>query len=105
MPRPKKNKSVPVETPSRQLLAESRKARLLEDSESEEDIQSPTGEAGFKVNEAYARRFEHNKKREELHRCTYPMCARDLHLYVKLISFPAHSRRKVRPCKTTDSRR
>lgn len=24
---------------------------------------------GFKVNEEYARRFEHNKKREDLHRC------------------------------------
>lgn len=24
---------------------------------------------GFKINEEYARRFEHNKKRDELHRC------------------------------------
>ena len=27
------------------------------------------GEVGFKINEEYARRFEHNKKREELQRC------------------------------------
>ena len=28
-------------------------------------------EPGFQVNEQYARRFEHNKKREELYRCWY----------------------------------
>lgn len=27
--------------------------------------------ADLKVNESFARRFEHNKKREELQRCTY----------------------------------
>lgn len=26
-------------------------------------------EPGFKINEEYAQRFEHNKKRAELHRC------------------------------------
>lgn len=25
----------------------------------------------FKINEGYAKKFEHNKKREELHRCEY----------------------------------
>lgn len=43
----------------------------LDDSDSESD--SETGGAklanGFKVNEEYAKRFEHNKKREELSRC------------------------------------
>jgi protein KRI1 len=28
-----------------------------------------TDETYFKINEDYARRFAHNKKREELHRC------------------------------------
>ena len=27
---------------------------------------------GFTVNQDFARRFEHNKKREELHRCRFP---------------------------------
>lgn len=30
-----------------------------------------TEEPAFKINEEYARRFEHNKKREELHRCMH----------------------------------
>jgi protein KRI1 len=29
----------------------------------------------FKINEEYARRFEHNKKREELQRCTFQFCS------------------------------
>ena len=33
----------------------------------EEDIATD----GFTVNQDFARRFEHNKKREELHRCTF----------------------------------
>lgn len=37
---------------------------LLDGSESE----SEDGGEGFKVNEEYARRFEHNKRREEMHR-------------------------------------
>jgi hypothetical protein len=79
MPRPKKNKNSVPDTPSAQLLAEKPKTpktnrtNLLGDSDSEDEFhsaqQSPA-EAGFKINEEYARRFEHNKKREELHRCT-----------------------------------
>lgn len=47
---------------------------LLDDSDSSSsDDESGGGasleEAGFKINEEYAKRFEHNKKREELHRC------------------------------------
>lgn len=77
MPRPKKNKnplpSIPVETPSRQLLQESRKALLLDsDSDGEnDDFQSVAASPALKVNEEYARRFEHNKKREELQRCRF----------------------------------
>jgi protein KRI1 len=82
MPRPKKNKTAPVDRgPSAQLLAEKHpmptvpttKTKLLDDSDSEQEFhsaqQSPA-EDGFKINEEYARRFEHNKKREELHKCT-----------------------------------
>ena len=38
-------------------------------SEDESDGGAPLEEQGFKINEEYAKRFEHNKKREELHRC------------------------------------
>jgi hypothetical protein len=43
---------------------------LLDDSDSSEDesVGGAPLESGFKVNEEYAKRFEHNKKREELHR-------------------------------------
>jgi protein KRI1 len=49
---------------------------LLVDSDSESSSKdesdfggAPLEEESFKVNEEYAKRFEHNKKREELHRC------------------------------------
>ncbi|PNY27052.1 Protein KRI1, partial [Tolypocladium capitatum] len=42
------------------------KRNLLEDSDSDADGGAKVD--GFKVNEEYARRFEHNKKREERHR-------------------------------------
>ncbi|PQE12966.1 ribosome biogenesis Kri1 protein [Rutstroemia sp. NJR-2017a BBW] len=43
---------------------------LLDDSDGSEDesVGGAPLESGFKVNEEYAKRFEHNKKREELHR-------------------------------------
>ncbi|CAH0028889.1 unnamed protein product [Clonostachys rhizophaga] len=45
------------------------KRKLLDDSDSDsDDGGAQIQESGFKVNEEYARRFEHNKKREELHR-------------------------------------
>lgn len=43
-----------------------RKLTLLSDGDSDSD--SDDGGASIKVNEEYARRFEHNKKREEKHR-------------------------------------
>ncbi|TGZ82043.1 Krr1-domain-containing protein [Ascodesmis nigricans] len=83
MPRPKKNKlpQLVPDTPSAQLLAEKpktplsaiakKKAELFDDSDSDAEfhsaVQSPA-DGAFKVNQDYARRFEHNKKREELHR-------------------------------------
>lgn len=45
------------------------KRSLLDDSDSEsEDGGAPVTATGFKVNEEFARRFEHNKKREERQR-------------------------------------
>lgn len=49
-------------------MGNSTKRKLLDDSDSESDGGAPV-DASFKVNEEYARRFEHNKKREEQHRC------------------------------------
>jgi protein KRI1 len=43
-----------------------KKAKLLDNTD-DEGSEDETG-AGFKVNEEYARRFEHNKKRAEQHR-------------------------------------
>jgi len=84
MPRPKEAKS----DPSFQLLSEDltsseshRKPKIIfsdsEDSGSGDTqeyhsaVELPDGGDGHKlrINEEYARRFEHNKKREELHRC------------------------------------
>ena len=51
------------------LVAETRpqkKAKLLDHTD-DEDSEAETG-PGFQVNEEYARRFEHNKKRAEQHR-------------------------------------
>ena len=39
---------------------------LLSSSDSEDDV--PVSSTTFKINEAYAKRLEHNKAREELHR-------------------------------------
>lgn len=51
------------------------KTNLFADDDSEsksedesEDGGAPLEEQGFKINNEYAKRFEHNKKREELHR-------------------------------------
>ncbi|KPM36240.1 hypothetical protein AK830_g10305 [Neonectria ditissima] len=41
---------------------------LLDDSDSESDGGAPVAAADFKVNQEFARRFEHNKQREEKHR-------------------------------------
>lgn len=46
------------------------KRNLLDDSDSDSDNGGArVADAGFKVNEEYARRFEHNKKREERQKC------------------------------------
>lgn len=47
------------------------KRKLLDDSDSESDDGAAIGSSSFKVNEEYARRFEHNKKREETQRCMF----------------------------------
>ena len=59
---------------------EKRAKLLLDDENSDSDGSQMQGvsiisdaakdyNTGFTVNEEFARRFEHNKKREELHRC------------------------------------
>lgn len=50
-----------------------KRAKLLDDSsESEDEVDSaPEPNIVLKVNEDYAKRFEHNKKREEKQRCRF----------------------------------
>ena len=55
-------------------MGESLNLLVSSDSESSSEDESEGGGAlledeSFKINEEYAKRFEHNKKREELHRC------------------------------------
>lgn len=55
----------------------SKKMRTLWDDDNSSDSGDDAGgvslskapETGFKINEDYARRFEHNKKREEVQKC------------------------------------
>lgn len=53
----------------------SKKSRKLLDDDSSSDSGdesggvSINGPGNFKINEEYARRFEHNKKREEMQQC------------------------------------
>ena len=59
----------------------SKKVKILSEDEGSEDDSDDSDDSvdggatvdqngpSFKINEEYARRFEHNKKREELHRC------------------------------------
>jgi protein KRI1 len=55
---------------------EKMKPSLLDDSDSGSSDDDSVGgakleEPTFRINEEYAKRFEHNKKREELHKCQY----------------------------------
>jgi protein KRI1 len=45
------------------------KRKLLDDSDSDSDDGGAVLSNGFKVDEEFARRLEHNKKREERQRC------------------------------------
>lgn len=47
-----------------------KKAKLLDNTD-DEGSDADEGGVSLKVNEDYARRFEHNKKREEKHRRTF----------------------------------
>lgn len=51
---------------------------LLVDSDSDSEAESAPVDGGFKVNEEFAKRFEYNKKREELSRRKSP----SLHVYL-----------------------
>lgn len=52
---------------------------LSSDGSDSEDGGAAVEPSDLKVNEAFARRFEHNKKREELQRCMAPAQLRGLH--------------------------
>jgi protein KRI1 len=59
---------------SEDLLAENqraKKSKLLDEESGEEEL-------GFKINEEYARRFEHNNKRKELQRCEWSFAPIDV---------------------------
>ena len=74
LPHKRKSLSLPDAPPQK-------RAKLLLDDENSDSDGSQMGgvsisngtakirNTGFTVNEEFARRFEHNKKREELHRC------------------------------------
>jgi protein KRI1 len=47
------------------LLDDSDSASSEDDSEGGAELEQPE----FRINEEFAKKFEHNKKREELHRC------------------------------------
>lgn len=49
--------------------------RLFEDDDDEDGANAfggPTGGASFKINEEFAKRYDHNKNREERQRCKLP---------------------------------
>jgi len=54
-------------------ISNTAKPNLLDDSSSEDESSGGADlkESGFKINEDFANRFEHSKKREELHRCQF----------------------------------
>ena len=60
---------------SRHASPPEKKVKLLDESDASDDTDSDQSESflrvsnGFGINEKYAKRFEHNKKREELDRC------------------------------------
>lgn len=47
----------------------SSKRKLLDDSDADSDDGGAALDTGFKVDQEFARRLEHNKKREERQRC------------------------------------
>lgn len=52
--------------------------KIFDESDSDSDnggIALNGGDNGFKINEDYAKRFEYNKKREELQKCTFSKCS------------------------------
>lgn len=55
----------------KQEIKQQAKPNLLDDSDSDDSDESLGGvklDTGFKINEDYAKKFEHNSKRAELHR-------------------------------------
>lgn len=62
------------------MTSKQSKRNLLDDSDSESDDGGAPVKETFKVNEEFARRFEHNKKREDKHRCKYRFQFRNVHV-------------------------
>jgi protein KRI1 len=58
-------------------VTKTNKPNLLDDSDSASPSEDESvggaklEEPGFKINEEYAKRFDHNKRREELQRCEF----------------------------------
>ncbi|KAF8476868.1 KRI1-like family C-terminal-domain-containing protein [Kalaharituber pfeilii] len=66
---PKGAKIIAEQHTQTQLAAPDKKALLgLDNDDDDDDVDSSAGEVELRINEEYARRFEHNKKREELQR-------------------------------------
>lgn len=103
---PRKSSASKRELNGDSIVAESRpqkKAKLLDNTD-DEDSEADTG-AGFKVNEEYARRFEHNKKRAEQHRRTSNQTPEVLFFLADNIQLKRNMA-KARPSKTrTKTRR
>lgn len=78
----------------------SSKLSLMEDSDSDSDGGIRIDEAGgFKVNEEYARRFEHNKKREEKHKREF------FFFFWRVLAKPPSDSRQVEEKYKKDTRR
>lgn len=46
-----------------------KRVKLLADDASDGDGEAPNADENLKINDEFAKRFEHNKKRDELMRC------------------------------------
>lgn len=72
-------------------ISKTSKRKLLDDSDSDSDEGggAPIQDSGFGVNQEYARRFEHNKKREEKQRCELLREALNVRRNILIFSLPS----------------
>lgn len=80
-----------IKAESHQKTPLQKSSNLLDDSDSDsnsdnesEDGGVPLEETDFKINAEFARRFEHNKKREELQKCQFM----NLHMFEQQLNPP-----------------